>query len=184
MALVVECHWLGSSRLPLHPLFPHRGSGPRLTLCTVGQPLPSSMGWLQSQVIGEVVAPVALLSGIALSPEDTVRYRRHRRKTVISLRSPSLVLLVLGLPLPAPSLGSSCGPFTAKHRLCGITPPHPPLGPCSLLIGWSLLLLSRKQWFGLVVGVSDLPPLPLTGHASLLVRFRWTYGLFFLPATP
>ena len=54
------------------------------------------MGRLQSRVIGEVVAPVALLPGIALSPENTVRYGRHRRKTVISLRSPSLVLLVIG----------------------------------------------------------------------------------------
>ena len=184
MALVVECHCLGGSRLPLHPLFPHRGSHPRLTLCKVGHPFPSSMGRLQSRVIGEVVAPLALLSGIALSPEDTVRYGRHRRKTVILLRSPSLVLLVLGLPLPPPLLGSSCGPLTAVRSLCGITLPRPPPGPCSLLIGWSLLLLSRTQWFGLVVGVSDLPPLPLTGHASLLLRFRWTYGFFFLPATP
>ena len=171
MALVVECHCLGVSRLPLHPLFPHCGSRSRLTLCTVGQPLPSTTGRLQSQVIGEVVAPVAWLSGIALSPENTVRYGRHRRKTVISLRSPSLVLLVLGLPLPPLLLGSSCGPVTAKRSLCGIPPPHPPLGPCSLLIGWSLLLLLRTMWFGLVVGVSDLPPLPQTGHALFLVRF-------------
>ena len=145
MALVVECHCLGALRLSLHPIFPHCGARPRLTLCTVGQPLPSSMDWLQSQVIGEVVAPVALLSGIALSPEDTVRYGQHRQKTVISLRSPSLVPLVLGLPLPPPLLGSSCGPVTAKRSLCGIVPPHPPLGPCSLLIGWPLLLLSRTQ---------------------------------------
>ena len=171
MALVVECHCLGASRLPLHRLFPHRGSRPRLTHCTIGQPLPSSMGRLQSRVIGEVVAPVALLSGIALSPENTVRYGRHRRKTVISLRSPSLVLLVLGLPLPPPLLGSSCGPVTAKRSLCGIAPPRPPPGPCSLLIGWFSLLWPRAQWLGLVVGVSDLPPLPLTGHASFLVRF-------------
>ena len=171
MALVVECHCLGTSRLPLHPLFPHRGSHSRLTLCTVGQPLPSSMGRLQSRVIGEVVALVALLSGIALSPENTVRYGRPRQKTVISLRSPSLVLLVLGLPLPPPLLGSSCGPVTAKRSLCGIAPPRPPPGPWSFLIGWSLLLLLRTQWFGLVVVVSDLPPVPLTGHAFFLVRF-------------
>ena len=38
------------------------------------------MGRLQSQVIGEVVVPVALLSGIALSPENTVEDSRHRRK--------------------------------------------------------------------------------------------------------
>jgi len=57
------------------------------------------MGRSQSRAIGEVVAPVALLSGIALSPESPVRYGRYRRKVVISLRSPSLALLGLGLPL-------------------------------------------------------------------------------------
>ena len=61
------------------------------------------MGRLQSRVIGEVVAPVALPSGIALSPESTVRYGQHRRKTVISLRSPSLALLVIG---PTPPFSS------------------------------------------------------------------------------
>ena len=61
------------------------------------------MGRLQSRVIGEVVAPVALLSGIALSPENTVRYCQHRRKTVISLPSPSLVLLVIGSTPPSSS---------------------------------------------------------------------------------
>ena len=64
------------------------------------------MGRLQSRVIGEVVAPVALLSGIALSPEDTVRYGRHRRKTVISLPSPFLVLLVIGSTPPSSSYRS------------------------------------------------------------------------------
>ena len=64
------------------------------------------MGRSQSRVIGEVVAPVALLSGIALSPENTVRYGRHRRKTVISLRSPSLVLLVIWSTPPSSSYPS------------------------------------------------------------------------------
>ena len=64
------------------------------------------MGRLQSQVIGEVVAPVALLPGIALSPENTVRYGRHRRKTVISLQSPSLELLVIGSTPPSSSYRS------------------------------------------------------------------------------
>ena len=172
MALVAECHCLGASWLTLDPLFPHCGSRSRLTLCTVGQPLPSSMRRFQSRVIGKVVAPLALLSGIALSPENTVWYGRHHRKTVILLRSPSLVLPVLGLPLPPPLLSSSCGPVTAKHSLCGISPPRPTPGASSLLIGWCLLLLSRTQWFGQVVRVSDLPPLPLTGYALLLVWFR------------
>ena len=59
------------------------------------------MGRLQSRVIGEVVAPVALLSAIALSPENTVRYSRHRRKTVISFRLLSLALLVTGSTPPS-----------------------------------------------------------------------------------
>ena len=63
------------------------------------------MGRLQSQVIG-VVAPVALLSGIAGSPENTVWHGRHRRKTLISLRSPSLVLLVIGSTPPYSSYRS------------------------------------------------------------------------------
>ena len=140
MALALGSLCLGALRL-LSPHLPRIVvRGPRLTLCTVGQPLPSSMGRLQSRAIGEVVAAVALLSGIALSAEDTVRYGRHRRKTVISLRSPSLVLLVLSPPPHSPLLGSSCGPVTAKPSLCGIAPPRPPLGPCSLLIGWFSLL--------------------------------------------
>jgi len=65
----------------------------------VGNPLTSSTGRSQSRATGEVVAPVALLSGIALSPESPVRYGRHGRRVVISLRSPSLALLGLGLPL-------------------------------------------------------------------------------------
>ena len=64
------------------------------------------MGRLQSQVIGEVVAPVVLVSGIALSPENTVWYGRHLRKTVISLQSPSLVLLVIGSTPPSSSYRS------------------------------------------------------------------------------
>ena len=77
---------------------------PRLTLCTVGNPLTSSTGRSQSRAIGEVVALVALLSGIALSPESPVRYGWHRPKIVILLRSHSLVLLGLGLPLLSPLL--------------------------------------------------------------------------------
>ena len=136
------------------------------------------MGRLQSRAIGEVVAPVALLSGIALSPENTVRYGRHRRKTVISLRSPALVLLVIGSPPPSSSYRfRPVAQLQPNTLLCGIAPPRLPPGPCSLLIGWFSLLWPRAQWLGLVVGVSDLQPLPLTGHALLLVWFQWVYGL-------
>ena len=64
------------------------------------------MGRLQFRVIGEGVAPVALLSGIALSPENTVRYGRHCRKAVISLRLPALVLLGIGSIPPSSSYRS------------------------------------------------------------------------------
>ena len=105
------------------------------------------MGRLQSRVIGEVVAPVALLSGIALSPENTVGYGRHSRKTVISLRSPSLVLLVIGSTPPSSSYQSRpVAQLQTNALLCGIAPPRPPPGPCSILIGRSLLLLLRTQW--------------------------------------
>ena len=143
------------------------------------------MGRFQAGVIGEVVALVALLSGIALSPENTVRYGRHRRKTVISLRLPSLVLLVIGSTPPSSFYRSRPVPQLQPNALlCGMAPPRPPPGPCSLLIGWFFLLWPRAPWGGLVVGVSDLPPLPLTGHELLLVRFRWVYSLSFrLPHT-
>ena len=130
------------------------------------------MDRFQSRVIGEVVAPVALLSGIALSPENTVRYGQHRQKTVILLRSPFLVLLVIGSTPPSSSYRSRpVAQLQPNALLCGTAPPRPPPGPCSLLIGQSLLPLLRTQWLGLAVGVSDLPPLPLTGHALFLVRF-------------
>ena len=48
------------------------------SICTVGNPLTSSTGRSQPRAIGEVVALVALLSGMALSPESPVRYGRHR----------------------------------------------------------------------------------------------------------
>ena len=140
------------------------------------------MGRLQSRVIGKVVAPVARLSGIALPTETTVRYGRHRRKTMISLRSDSHVLLVIrSTPTSFYYRSRSVAQLQPNVLLCCIAQPRPPPGPCSLLIGWSLLLLLRMQWLGLAVGVSDLPPLPLTGHEPFLVRFPVDLG-FLLPS--
>ena len=146
MALALGSLCLGASRLLSPPLPRIVIRGPRLTLCRLGNPFISSIGRLQSRVIGEVVAPVALLSAIALSPENTVWYGRHRQKTVISLRSPSLVLLVIGSTPPSSSYWSH--PVTQlqpKALLCGTAPLRPPPGPCSLQIGWSLLLWLRTQ---------------------------------------
>ena len=62
----------------------------------------------------------------------------------------------------------SCGSVTANALLCCTAPPRPPPRPCSRLIGWFFLLRQRAQWVELAVGVSDLPPLSLAGHALLL----------------
>ena len=102
MALSTGRLCLGVSRL-LSPSSPRTVfCCPGLALCTVGNHSPLSMGRSQSRVIGEVVASVALFSGIALSPESRFRYGRHRRKAVILFRSPSLVLLgVRSTPPPS-----------------------------------------------------------------------------------
>ena len=101
------------------------------------------MGRSSSWAIGEVVAPVALLSGIALSPESPVRYGRHRRKIVISLRSPSLVLLSLGLPLLSPLLQFRWLAPYCLLSLAGTLLPSSP-GLCSLMMvsSWDLAWLS------------------------------------------
>jgi len=108
-------------------------SCPRLTLCTVGNPFTSSTGQSQSQAISEVVAPVALLSGIALSPESPVQYGQHRRKIVISLRSPSLALLGLGLRLNLPLLRfRRLAPYCFLSLAGALLPSLP--GLCSLMM--------------------------------------------------
>jgi len=116
--------------------------GPHLTLCTVANPLTSSTGQSQSRAISEVVALVALLSGIALSPESPVRYGWHHRKVVISLRSPSLILLGLGRPLLSPLLRvRRLAPYSLLS-LAGTLLPSPP-GLCSLMMvsSWDLAWL-------------------------------------------
>ena len=154
MALSSGSLCLGVSRLHFPPPLRTSFRCPRLTFCTVGQPLPSSMGRSQSRVIGEVVAPVALLSGIALSPENSVRYGRLCRKTVISFRSPSLVLLVLGLPLLPPLSTVSSGGHDIAYTLFATVPVASPPGPCFLIIGRPFLSWPCAWWVGLVVGYS------------------------------
>ena len=95
------------------------------------------MGRLQSRAIGEVVAPVALLSGIALSPETTVRYGRHRRKTVISPWLPSLALLVIGSTPPSSSYRSHPMPqllATFFYMASPATPSYGSLFPSDRLV--------------------------------------------------
>ena len=54
------------------PPLPRTSFAASLSLCMVGNPFYSSMGGLQFQGIIDVVAPVALLHGIGLSPWITV----------------------------------------------------------------------------------------------------------------
>jgi len=62
-----------------------------LAICTVGKPLFIVNTGSQSRAIGEVVALVALLSGIALSPESLGGYCRHSKNrdpvSVFSIRT-------------------------------------------------------------------------------------------------
>ena len=135
------------------------------------------MGWSQSRAIGEVVAPVALLSGIALSPESPVRYGWHRPKVVISFRSPSLALLGLGLHLLL--LFSLRSDRLAPY--CFYT-----LGLCSLLISRLGRLSWLRAWLlpGFGVGVSCLPPLLPPGDMhSLPVLFPVGLQSLLRPAT-
>ena len=147
---------------------------PRLILCMVGNPLTASTGRSQSRAIGEVVAPVALLSGITLSPQSPVRYGRHRWKIVISLRSPSLLLLGLGrplllLPLRFRWLVSYCLPSLAGSLL-----PLPP-GLCSLMMvsGWDLAWLSACWWTSLAP--SDGLHAPWTSTPLCVLLRPWLY---------
>jgi len=134
MALPVGSLCLGVSGLRSPPSAHIMVTGPRWTLCMVRQPLLSAMGWLQSWVIGEVVALVALLPGIALSLEYTVWYGPYRSKAVISLRSPALVLLLFGLPLLPPPPGFVLWLSYIKRSFKWHYSLRPPLVRCSLLI--------------------------------------------------
>ena len=84
--------------------------------------------------MSEVVAHVALLSGIALPQGDSVGYSHHRRKPVIALGSPSRVLLVLGPHRISPLSGFVLWLSYSQRSAMWYTPPGPPLDPCSLWI--------------------------------------------------
>ena len=116
---------------------------PRLTLCMVGNPLTSSTGPSQSRAISEVVAPVALCSGIALSPESPLRYGWHRRKVVISLWSPSLVLLGMRQPILSPLLRfRQLAPYCLLTLASTLLPSPPGLCFLMMVSSWDL------EWLG------------------------------------
>jgi hypothetical protein len=72
MALSLGSLCLGVVTVTPPPFPPHRGSQPSLNTLHGRQRFSLVHVRSQSRVIGEVVAPVALLSGIALSPEVLV----------------------------------------------------------------------------------------------------------------
>src|SRR6195952_5139220 len=88
------------------------------------------MGRSQSRVIVEVLAPVALPPGIALSPWSTVRYGRHRQKVVISFRSSlprtSLVWTPPSLPSFGPRPVARVQPNTPHPGLVALASSHHP----------------------------------------------------------
>ena len=66
-------------RVDVPTLYPALRDAYRLAICAVGKPFFLVNTRSQSRAIGEVVALVALLSGIALSPELLGRYSRHSK---------------------------------------------------------------------------------------------------------
>ena len=84
------------------PPYPAFRDALRLAICTVGNPLSFVNTRLQSRAIGEVVALVALLSGIALSPELLGRYGRHsKNRDPVSVLRVRTSWLLASLPSPA-----------------------------------------------------------------------------------
>jgi len=66
-------------RVDVPTLYPALRDASRLAFCTVGNPSFLVNTRSQSRAIGEVVALVALLSGIAVSPELLGRYGRYSK---------------------------------------------------------------------------------------------------------
>ena len=105
-------------------LYPALRDVSRQAICMVGNPFSSSARGCYSRAIGEVVALVALLSGIALSPELLSRYGRlsKNRELVSVLRVRT-------------SWSSAHLPSPASHAL-------DPLAPyCCALFGWHPICL-------------------------------------------
>ena len=123
-----------------------------------------------------------MLSGIARSCENTVRYGRHRGKnsdlaSVAFSRTSRYWVYPSFLLTPV----SSCGSVTAKRSFMWHRPATPYSGslfPSDRLVSSAVVAYAAV---GLAGGVLDLPPLPLIGDALFLVRFP-VYLRFFLPS--
>jgi len=90
-------------RVDVPTLYPALRDASRLAFCTVGNPLLLVNTRSQSRAIGEVVALVALLSGIALSLELLGRYsRRSKNRDPVSVLRVRTSRSLASPPSPAP----------------------------------------------------------------------------------
>ena len=105
-------------------LYPALRDAFRLAYCTVGNPSFLVNTRSQSRAIGEVVALVALLSGIALSPELLGRYGRYSKNRDLV----SVLRVRTSRSLASP-------PSPASHAL------DPPAPYCYALFSWHLICL-------------------------------------------
>jgi len=158
---------------------------PHLTQCTVGNPLISSMGQSQSREIGEVVALVAQLAGIVLSPESPVWYGQHHRKSWSPFDRLSSYFLVWVYPSSLHSYGLIGSHFTAFFLWL--------TSYCSLQLAFVPWWWSQVGiWHGcfhagellLFLGASCCRLCPLENMHWLRSSFRWANGLYsILPHT-
>jgi len=99
---VLDSVFVKHACVDVSPPYPALRDASRLAICTVGKPPSFVNTRSQLRAIGEVVALVALLSGIALSPELLGRYGRFskNRDLVVVLRVRTSWSLA-SLPSPA-----------------------------------------------------------------------------------
>ena len=99
-------------RIDVPTLYPALRDASRLAICTVGNPLFLVNTRSQCRAIGEEVALVALLSGIALSPELLGRYGRyskgHDPVSVLCVRTSRSLA---SLPTPASHASDPLAPY-------------------------------------------------------------------------
>ena len=111
------------ARVDVPTLYPALRDASRLATCTVGNPLFLVNTQSQSRAIGEVVALVALLSGIALSPELLGRHGRHsKNRDPVSVLRVRTSWFLASLPTPASHASDPLAPYSyalfSWHLIC------------------------------------------------------------------
>jgi len=100
------------ARVDVPTLYPTLRDASRLAICTVGKPPSIVNTRSQPRVIGEVVALVALLSGIALSPEMLGRYGRcSKNHDLVSVLRVRTSWSSASLPSPASHVLDPLAPY-------------------------------------------------------------------------